>query len=141
MTGPRDASDLERMKNLLIEGSVFLKYGTWGEPGKRLVRVTEDLTILEWRHLNEDKSSGFVLVSSLMGVKFGRTTGPFKRRPVKRPEQDKLSFTIIGNKRNLDLEAETKEQMDTFLEALVTIMKSVKRHSVMNLPAPPGKVA
>ncbi len=66
-------------------------------------------------------------LDSLLGIKFGRHTPNFKRRPAKQPEQEALSFSIIGEKRNLDLEASQKEQMDFFIEGLVSVMKYLKK--------------
>jgi len=119
-------------KELLLKGSVFLKYGSWGEPGLRLISVTPDYQLLEWRHEGEERSSGYLTVKSLMGIKFGRTTSNFKRRPAKRAEQEKLSFTVVGEKRNLDLEASSQEQMDQFLEGLVSVLKLMKKKNAAN---------
>ena len=114
-------------KDLLVKGFVFLKYGSWGEPGKRLVSVTSDFQLLEWRHLDQDRPSGSISIMNLLGLKYGRTTKVFKRKPPQRAEQDKLSFTVVGDRRNLDLEASSKEDMEKFLEGLVSLIKYIKR--------------
>jgi len=127
---PETCSEFDTMvkhKELLLKGVVFLKYGSWGEPGKRLVSVTNDFQLLEWRHLDQERPSGSVSVGNLLGIKFGRTTKVFKRRPPTRAGQDQLSFTVVGDKRNLDLEAGSKEEMDQFLEGLVSLIKYLKR--------------
>jgi len=113
-------------KEKLLQGYVFLKYGSWGEPGMRVISLTPDLQLLEWKHEGEERASGYLTMKSLMGIKFGRTTSNFKRRPAKKPEQEKLSFTVVGEKRNLDLEASSQEQMDEFLEGLVSVLKFMK---------------
>ena len=114
-----------KIKNLdlLLEGHVFLKYGKWGDPGYRIVRVSKDLSRLEWIHKNETKPSGHILVSKLIGVKFGRHTSNFKKFKVKSEMQEQLSFTIFGEDRNLDLEADLREQMDLFIEGLISLIK------------------
>jgi hypothetical protein len=78
-------------------------------------------------HHGETKPSGTMPLDSLLGVKFGRHTPNFKRRPPQKPEQEALSFSIIGEKRNLDLEAGQKEQMDLFVEGLVSVMRWLKK--------------
>jgi len=122
--------------DLLLRGFVFLKYGSWGDPGKRLISITSDYLLLEWRHVGDDRPSGFVSVKGLLGIKLGRTTSNFKRKPAKKPEQEKLSFTVVGDKRNLDLEAQSKEEMDQFLEGLVALIKFLKKNEPPKKQAP-----
>ena len=112
--------------DLLLEGQEFLKYGKWGNPGVRIVRVSKDLSKLEWVHKNETKPSGSIPVSKLVGVKFGRHTSNFQKFKVKSDIQEQLSFTIFGEERNLDLEANMKEQMDLFIEGLTSLIKYQK---------------
>jgi len=121
------ADDEIKNKQILIDGYVFLKYGSWGDPGYRIVNLSPDLKQIRWFHSGDTKSSGTMSLDSLLGVKFGRHTPNFKRKPSKNPEQEALSFSIIGEKRNLDLEASQKEQMDLFIEGLVSVMKWLKK--------------
>ena len=107
---------------------MFLKYGKWGEPGYRTVYVSPDFKNIEWKHHGETKSSGSMPLSQLIGIKFGRHTPNFKRFKAPTPEIEDLSFSIIGEKRNLDLEASLKEQKEQFVEGLVSLMAYHKKH-------------
>ena len=60
-----------------------MKYGTWGDPAYRVIRISEDLKRLEWVHRGEKKASNYLAISKLIGVKFGRHTSNFKRFKVK----------------------------------------------------------
>lgn len=63
-----------------------MKYGTWGDPGYRIVSVDPDFKKIRWFHTNEQKASGDMALDSLLGIKFGRHTPNFKRKPAKTPE-------------------------------------------------------
>ena len=115
-------------KEILLEGYVFLKYGKWGDPGYRTVKVTSDFKNIEWLHNGEAKASNCMPLSTLIGIKFGRHTPNFKKIKVVKPEQEELSFSIIGEKRNLDLEASLKAQKDQFLEGIVSLMSWYKKN-------------
>ena len=108
-TDKKEEEDEIKNKQILLDGYVFLKYGTWGDPGYRVVNVDAGFKKIRWFHSGENKASGEMNLDSLLGIKFGRHTPNFKRKPAKTPEQEALSFSIIGEKRNLDLEASQKE--------------------------------
>mmetsp|Transcript_37268 Transcript_37268/g.43503 ORF Transcript_37268/g.43503 Transcript_37268/m.43503 type:complete len:155 (+) Transcript_37268:38-502(+) len=135
-----------KIKNLelLLDGHKFLKYGKWGDPGYRIVRVSKDLSKLEWLHQNEKKPSGSIPVSKLIGIKFGRHTSIFKKNKAKSDVQEQLSFTVFGEERNLDLEADAKDQMDLFVEGLISLIsyqRSKNLESVKGSGTPVTKVA
>ena len=115
-------------KQILMDGFVFLKYGKWGEPGYRTVRVTSDFKNIEWIHHGQAKASNFMPLSTLIGIKFGRHTPNFKKIKSTKLEQEELSFSIIGEKRNLDLEASLKEQKEQFVEGIVSLMGWYKKN-------------
>lgn len=115
--------------DILLEGYVFLKYGRWGSPAYRVVKVSPDLKNLEWIHRGEAKPSGSIPVPSLIGIKYGRHTDNFKRYKAKDQTQEDLSFTIFGEDRNLDLEADIKEQKDLFVQGMVSLINYHKKHN------------
>jgi len=109
-------------KEILLDGYIFLKYGSWGDPGYRHVFLSPDLKTICWKHVDEEKVSGSIPLISFNEIKIGRHTPIFKRKPAKSPEQDKLSFSLLGTKRSLDLESSSKEQMQLFLEGLESVI-------------------
>ncbi len=109
-------------KDILLDGYIFLKYGSWGEPGYRLVYVSPDFKTISWKHVEEDKASGSIAINTFTDIKLGRVTSNFKRKPPQSAEQEKLSFSLVGSKRNLDLEASSQEQMDNFIEGMKSVI-------------------
>lgn len=108
---------------------MFLKYGKWGDPAYRIIRISPDYKRLEWIHRGEAKASNYIPVNKLVGIKYGRHTPNFKRHKIKDQNQEDLSFTIFGEDRNVDLEADIKEQKDLFVEALVSLIQYHKKYN------------
>lgn len=125
-TSNEDARGEIENLDLLLEGCVFLKYGKWGDPAYRIVKISTDLKNLEWIHRGETKPAGSIPVSKLIGIKYGRHTSNFKK---KKASEEELCFTIFGEDRNLDLEADTKAQMELFVEGMISLIKYHKNHN------------
>jgi len=119
--GPGAANEIQN-KDILLDGYIFLKYGSWGDPGYRLVYLSPDFKTIFWKHVEEEKASGSIPVNTFTDIKLGRVTSNFKRKPPQSAEQEKLSFSLIGSKRNLDLEASSQEQMDNFIEGMKSVI-------------------
>ena len=130
-TGNNDTDPKTQIKNLdvLLEGYVFLKYGKWGDPAYRTVRISSDLLSLEWVHKGKEKASNSIPVNKLIGIKFGRHTPNFTKHPPKAQRQEELSFTVFGNERNLDLEASTKDQLNLFVDGMISLIQYHKKYN------------
>jgi hypothetical protein len=94
----------EGLVNLLTKGGVFLKYGRRGKPHLRHVYITADLKSVEWRALNQPPYATKKRQPTANGlrVQLGRDSNVFRRFP--NPAKTASSFSIIFNKRTLDLE-------------------------------------
>ena len=107
-----------RAVKVLKNGFLFLKYGKYGHPHERLVYLSDDEKMIEWKDANQKKCTGSIPLDSIQDIAEGRSQGHFHRFKVKDMNQDKLSFSIISSRRTLDLEASIKENKLRFIESL-----------------------
>ena len=116
-----------QIQNLLKDGAIFLKYGKWGKPHQRFVRVSKDLKLIEWHAINKKKVTGYMSVESVTQVIPGRKTKTFSKFPNELKELS--SFSIISKKRTLDLEVGENNPIErsVWLEAFQALIDSVQK--------------
>eukprot|EP00698_Gefionella_okellyi_P025620 TRINITY_DN9445_c0_g1_i1.p1 TRINITY_DN9445_c0_g1~~TRINITY_DN9445_c0_g1_i1.p1 ORF type:complete len:1511 (-),score=407.47 TRINITY_DN9445_c0_g1_i1:142-4404(-) len=101
----------DEMVAMMVHGEVFVKHGRTGKPHLRDVWASEDMTALHWCQAGKPRSSTTASESfplqSLRSIEVGHTTPVFARTG--RPETAQCCFSLVGEKRTLDLEADSMQ--------------------------------
>lgn len=106
-----------------------MKHSKWSDPAYKTVRISDCLTKVEWFSRGQAKPKNHILLSKLVGVRFGRRSANFKRQKIKSFAQEQRSFSLLGEDKTLDLEADLKEQMEMFLEGLWSVIEYHKKNN------------
>ena len=130
-----EENTLKRAIQYLQDGEVFNKYGVWGKPQEKRVRLTPDGMCIEWINMASNKrSKEFIEVLHIIRIEEGDMSSCFKNMRkkdlfLKDPGRVNNLFSIVAEKRTLDLEAGDPQRKTAFIEALLTI-RNKKKESV-----------
>jgi len=118
----KKAKEESKPFEVLTTGIICLKYGRWGNPHRKHIFVSEDLQIILWKDPETEKAES-ILVQDIKEISVGATTPVFSR--YKRDVERKLDrcFSVITEKRSLDLEVEDSKIRNQWIELLEQITK------------------
>ena len=124
----------QRAVKHLQNGEVFLKYGTWGKPHEKIVKLSEDCQRIEWFSIDSGKKSDDMIeVSTIFKIEEGIDSQCFRKMKknqeilANNPERVNLFFSILSEKRSLDLESGDEKRKTMFLQALTLILNSSRK--------------
>ena len=110
----------------LQKGQMYLKYGKWGKPHEKLVRLSQDSLYLEWINPTNQKGSvSEIEIKTVQRIEEGDISPYFSKKKID-DKRRKLCFSIIGIKRNLDLEASNLNIKNAFCDAIKMILNAKK---------------
>lgn len=117
----------EELIDMLKLGQKFIKYGRSGEPHERYVYLSQDEQTLFWKPLtclcfNSDRS---IKTKSLINVYIGTSNSVIFNRYKIRPEYELNCFSILSEKRTLDLRHEDSRIVKKWSQALKYLIKRV----------------
>jgi len=107
-----DSNQADEFQELLRKGAIFLKYGRFGKPHPRWVRMSPDLRKLVWSELGTSKmavevrvtTERSVSVKTISNIVLGQSTKVFRRFSESRAKRAHCCFSLITAKRTIDLE-------------------------------------
>ena len=112
--------------SFLQKGQIFMKYGKWGKPHEKLVYLSSDTKYIEWKDPATNKDQiGSLELTSVQRIEDYEKSVYFCKKKVEE-DQKKFCFSIVGAKRNLDLQAREMYIKNTFIDALRTLMNNKK---------------
>eukprot|EP00792_Barthelona_sp_PAP020_P004734 TRINITY_DN2316_c0_g2_i1.p1 TRINITY_DN2316_c0_g2~~TRINITY_DN2316_c0_g2_i1.p1 ORF type:complete len:706 (+),score=200.91 TRINITY_DN2316_c0_g2_i1:50-2167(+) len=125
------AEQEQKIKNLLIEGGVFLKHGHRGSPKKRLVWMSNSLDLIQWRDANSSntQAKGHIFWSDIDEIRKGQTTKIFERQSGE-PGREMSCFSLVGRDRTLDLECENPAMMNEWVGAFQWLINQRQRERI-----------
>jgi hypothetical protein len=117
----------EELIDMLKLGQKFLKYGRSGEPHERYIYLSQDEQTLFWKPLtcscfNSDRS---IKTKSLINVYIGTSNSIIFNRYKIRPEYELNCFSILSEKRTLDLRHEDSKIVKKWSQAIKYLIKRV----------------
>eukprot|EP00823_Brevimastigomonas_motovehiculus_P003195 TRINITY_DN1934_c0_g1_i1.p1 TRINITY_DN1934_c0_g1~~TRINITY_DN1934_c0_g1_i1.p1 ORF type:complete len:603 (-),score=131.06 TRINITY_DN1934_c0_g1_i1:102-1910(-) len=126
-----------KLKLKLVTGAYFQKHGRKGNPHKRYVCCSEDLTTVRWGKTPQEAANAsndaFIYSGGIIQVARGCTTAVFKRQNWKDEKQKALSegvsFSVIHRDRTLDLECETEASCREWVEAFLYLKDHAEKAS------------
>eukprot|EP01006_Ploeotia_vitrea_P051055 TRINITY_DN67520_c8_g1_i1.p1 TRINITY_DN67520_c8_g1~~TRINITY_DN67520_c8_g1_i1.p1 ORF type:complete len:531 (-),score=291.48 TRINITY_DN67520_c8_g1_i1:663-2255(-) len=126
----KEEQRLNKLVAVADAGQLFIKFGRKGNPHNKFVFLDGDRVY--WcepaakgeQQSKEKQAKKFVKLTAATKLIGGKTTDVFKRAVAQR-EHDEFCFSVIGSDRTLDLVASTKDQRDTWLEALAAAQKKL----------------
>lgn len=122
----RDREIVDRrlaFKRMLTDGAVFRKYGRYGLPHNRLVFYNPDTRMLVWcapGARNGEKEG--MLVRDILEVVEGPESPIFKKNAGWWKRTD-CCFSVITDKRSLDLEAGSPEEKEEWVKAFLCLKR------------------
>ena len=119
-------SELSTAIGELHAGFTFIKYGRYGNPHSKLVNIDDFKEKIIWKNPRKPMHSKYILIKDIVNIVEGREGKNFKKYPTAIPEKLAASFSIISNKRELDLEGRNKEDAQNFLKYLKILMENKK---------------
>ena len=112
----------------LMQGGTLVKHpGTtgFGQPHPRVIRLDSDQKTLRWhKQGSQPKSDSRMLVTEISDIIVGLGTSAIRRTAP--PEKNSLCFSIVDGSRSLDLECNSQEQRDAWVQALRTYVQFAK---------------
>ena len=117
---------IDKAREILIDGFVFKKYGRMGKPHFRCVWLNGNK--ISWKNIENNSIGGSIPLAEIKEIMEGRNSSQFKRFPKAGKVQEASSFTIVGDKRTLDLEANEPKKKENFLKALTIILDNFKNN-------------
>jgi hypothetical protein len=122
----------EDLINMLKAGQTFLKYGKKGEPHLRFVYLSKNEESLNWKPLtccfNSDRS---LKTKSLINVYIGTSNSDVFSKNKVPPEFELNCFSILGEKRTLDLKHEDiKVTREWFKAVKYLIKRAVSKYEI-----------
>ncbi|KAG7390093.1 hypothetical protein PHYPSEUDO_008796 [Phytophthora pseudosyringae] len=123
-------------ESILLKGSVFKKYGQWGNPHRRFVWCSKDFDAIYWRPLNKKSNlpKDSIMVASMVSVLPGNSTRT-RYAFMKHLSEDKAigrCFSVVAEDRRLDLEADSEATRELWTSALAFLMREHRARSVRN---------
>jgi hypothetical protein len=92
------------------QGTIFTKYGRYGEPKQRMVYLNEDETAILWRdRLNPNDKPRKMLINELDTVLIGSDHTAVMRKQKIPMQFDNYCISIISKDRSLDLMIQDKK--------------------------------
>ena len=116
-----------KVRAMLVEGTVFRKHGRSGWPHPRMVRLSEGLGLVHWHKVDNQSRVENLPIVDVISIKVGQETDVFRRSGD--PEKKDLCFSIVTKTRTLDLEAETRDMRDQWVNALTVVVEYLKAMS------------
>ena len=110
------------MRHILMRGSIFKKYGKYGNPHRRYVWVSDNMEDILWQALHKKKAAECLKASEVTSCVPGRNTAIFDRYKSSEDEK-RCSFSLIAARRTLDLEADSESTRNKWVEALNWLIK------------------
>lgn len=119
----------EEHRNLLLAGGLLMKHKMGGAPHVRQVWITQDWRWFCWvnpKKVRKEVDRGNQMkVAYIRSVDIGRCTPTLRRKRFggKYYAKEECAFAVVGRKRTVDLEAESEELRDKWVEALLALKK------------------
>jgi hypothetical protein len=110
-------AQLKYMKETLMEGCVFMKYGLKGKDHRKLVCLSSDGAAIICKDPKSKKPSTTVIpLDAITAIRPGCTSEVFNRKKRKRPPVEAHCFSIFSESRTLDVEANSEQERDHWYE-------------------------
>jgi hypothetical protein len=110
-------AQLKYMKETLMEGCVFMKYGLKGKDHRKLVCLSSDGAAIICKDPKSKKPSTTVIpLDAITAIRPGCTSEVFNRKKRKRPPVEAHCFSIFSESRTLDVEASSEQERDHWYE-------------------------
>eukprot|EP00792_Barthelona_sp_PAP020_P004733 TRINITY_DN2316_c0_g1_i1.p1 TRINITY_DN2316_c0_g1~~TRINITY_DN2316_c0_g1_i1.p1 ORF type:complete len:696 (+),score=221.36 TRINITY_DN2316_c0_g1_i1:59-2146(+) len=121
----------QKIKEMLIEGAVFLKHGHRGAPKRRHIWMSSALDLVQWRDpgSSKEKVKSHLFWSDIFEVRLGQTTEVFERQSGE-PGKERSSFSLIGRERTLDLECENPAMANNWFKAFKWLLDQRQKERV-----------
>mmetsp|Transcript_15847 Transcript_15847/g.40533 ORF Transcript_15847/g.40533 Transcript_15847/m.40533 type:complete len:695 (+) Transcript_15847:1646-3730(+) len=120
--GPAAPLDPTWCVSALLNGSSLLKCSRAGKPHFRHFQLTEDLTYLFWTSPKKKGMESSVPLESVKELVVGQSTASFKTQ--KLSSHAHVSFSLLYNKRSLDLVCKDKNEFDIWVTGLRCLLNS-----------------
>ena len=110
---------------LLLAGATFTKFGRMGTPHPRVVWVTPDLSLIQWRKVGTKPApmgKDAMRVEDILSIEEGTAATPVFQRNAKYVTKPACCFSVVcgGPKaRSLDLECDSVETKETWMLAFM----------------------
>lgn len=111
-----------------LKGTIFTKYGRFGDPKKRLVYISEDETQIVWK--NPDKQNDkprIMLVSELTEVAIGSDHTPVMQKQKMSELYDCQCLSIIGRDRSLDLKYDDSKIIQIWCDSIKQLIEASRQ--------------
>ncbi|GMJ15147.1 hypothetical protein like AT5G19420 [Hibiscus trionum] len=115
--------DFEQAISTLKKGMYLLKYGRWGRPKICPFRLSNDEKSLIWYF---DKTEKQLRLSQVSKIVSGQRTAVFQRIP--QPDKEQQSFSLIYNKRSLDLICKDRDEAELWFTVLRVLISEGDNH-------------
>jgi hypothetical protein len=122
----------EEVISMLKKGETFTKYGNFGQPHPRVIRLTVDEKRLEWfdkSSCNIFKKAKFIEVSEIKDVYIGASASKIFEKYHIPPDYDAHCFSIVTSKRSLDLRNNDENVCKKWYQAIKFVLKRTKSMS------------
>eukprot|EP00742_Colponemidia_sp_Colp-10_P001554 GILJ01001671.1.p1 GENE.GILJ01001671.1~~GILJ01001671.1.p1 ORF type:complete len:337 (-),score=47.93 GILJ01001671.1:552-1562(-) len=107
---------LEKFKAVIAKGVPVLKHGKSGKPQKRTLTCDPEMTMVLL------DGTPYVHVIEITDVKSGHQTAVFQRSGS--AEEDHLCFSLITERRTLDLQSQTQTERDLLVEGFEVLVSN-----------------
>jgi hypothetical protein len=109
----------KREDKFKVKGTVFIKYGRMGKPHKRLVKFSQDDTLIEWRDPDRPtERPRHIKVEDIIRVTIGADHTKVMQRYNIPNEYDNLCFSVITSSRSLDLRYDDSKLVSLWVERI-----------------------
>ena len=119
---------------MLKSGEIFIKYGKYGDPHPRNVKLSEDEKKLYWYSsggCNIFKKMKFIEISDIKDVYIGASASKIFEKYKIPPDYDSCCFSIVSGKRSLDLRKDDESVCKKWYQGIKYILR--KNRSIFDL--------
>lgn len=121
------------------QGTIFTKYGRYGDPKQRMVYLNENESAILWRdRLNPNDKPRKMLIKEMETVMIGSDHTPVMRKQKIPMQFDNYCISIIGQDRSLDLMIQDKKVLQLWSEKIRQLIEAEK-HQQNRSPESPQK--
>lgn len=119
----------EEILRMLKHGEIFIKYGNFGDPHPRIVKLSEDEKRLIWHSTGSCtffKKNKFVEISDIKDVYIGASASKIFEKYNIPPDFDSNCFSIMAGKRSLDLRKDDENICKKWYQGIKFILRRNK---------------